>query len=1091
MKDTVNTAVRETLQSRLTKSLALHQSMIAIEHGKRKWTYEQLDRKSELIAGWIRHKYARQTMIGVHIDDRIELIAWMVGIFKAGAIFVPLDGANPVKRILEMIEHIQLPCVIADDHRASILRESETETTIHPLSEVELELGQMTSEGTGDYDINDKVYVYFTSGSSGKPKAVLGRNRSLLHFLDWEISTFQLNCSFTFSQFTTPGFDVFLRDVLVPLCCGGKIVVPESLEILLDSRRLLSWANANNIRFMHVVPSLFRLINNEHLTSQDLPKLQYVLLAGEKIVPAELANWYEKMGERVQLVNLYGPTETTLAKCCYFIQKSDVNRDIMPIGQPIKGARVIIVNDQMEICDTLISGEMYIRTPYRSFGYVNDPEMNRQKFIPNPFSSDPDDLVYKSGDLARMLPDGNIELLGRADRQVKIRGVRIELEEIESRLHRHALIREAAVIQNGESSDTAHIVAIVVPVESAGTSVGDAQRLEEQIRSDMSLQVLEQMVPARIMAVTALPRLANGKINYIALKEGYLAQAEMIIKPRNEIETQLHAIWTRLLGKQELSVDASFFKSGGNSLNMMKLIAEISKGFGMNVTLSALFSSNTIEKQANLIAERCARLQEVEFMNHPVNVMNANKDTSEVTRNEAHGLERQYPLSHAQKRLFIIEKMYGPNTMYNMCEAIEIRGEIDMPSFNRAFAQLVERHEMLRASFALHHEQPMQTIQSTAEFTVERLEADGRSVEQIVDAFVRPFDLSKPPLIRAGLLRLEQHKYLLLLDMHHIVTDAYSFDVLVQDFVALYSGGSLVPLQASYTDFALWQNSAEFASCLERQQQYWLDQFADGVPEMHLPTDKQHDGESRSIRSSAMKAVDFHLEEKELHLLLEMNRKHDSTLFMSLLALFAVWLHKVTGHTDLVIGTPASGRIEERFEHVVGMFVNSLAIRNRIEENDSFVRILQQVRSRVLQALEHQDYPFDDLVRNVCGKRDMHKNPIFKVMFQLHEFDLVNAEIEGLMFERLDLQTESHFDLRVVASRQGKGVEVSLLYNEQLISRPMAEKWKEQFATIVHTVLHNQDICMKDIVLLSESELEDLEAILSVADQMPEIRFDF
>jgi amino acid adenylation domain-containing protein len=416
-----------TFQQKLNESLSKYKGNLAVEYGSETLTYEELDERSNYIANWLFDKFCKkEAFIGVLMDNRMELISTAVGLLKAGCVFIPLDSSYPDGRLAEMIGSTGIECIVCDYvnfNRAEAINGSggggKRVEFIH-IDDMFLE-GKPQWFDTGPdiaYDPEDKIYIYFTSGTTGSARAIIGKNKGLRHFIDWEIETFNINGSFRTSQFIIPVFDVFLRDVFVPLCVGGTVCIPESKDMILNSDDLIAWIDKNRIHLINCVPSLFRLMLPPAAGGNNFKDLCFVLLAGEKINPSELADWYDIFDERIQLVNLYGPTETTLAKIHYPIRKPDIRRERIPIGKPMKGARAIILDKNMEICDTLVKGEIHIRTPFRTFGYYNDPGLNREKFIPNPFNNDPDDILYKTGDLGRLLPDGNIDILGRIDGEV-------------------------------------------------------------------------------------------------------------------------------------------------------------------------------------------------------------------------------------------------------------------------------------------------------------------------------------------------------------------------------------------------------------------------------------------------------------------------------------------------------------------------------------------------------------------------------------------------------------------------------------------------------------------------------------------------
>ncbi|MCP4153222.1 MAG: amino acid adenylation domain-containing protein, partial [bacterium] len=407
------------------------------------------------------------SFIGIYIDDKIELISAIIGVLKAGCVFVVLDTALPVKRIENMLKLTHTQALLTDHRNQTTLFASGStdkkdicsliiDETMYQTYDSEFESAKT---GRIEYTPGDKIYVYFTSGSSGIPKAIIGKNKSLLQFIQWEIETFNVDETYRVSQFTAPGFDAFLRDVFVPLCAGGTVCIPESVELIINPVECIRWIDNNRINLIHCVPGVFRVFNSESIVPGNFEALKYVLLSGEAINPNQLNNWYDTFGERIQLVNFYGPSETTMIKTYYFIRKADTRKKRIPIGKPMIGAQVFILDSAMKPCGKRITGEVYIRTPFGTYGYYNDQEANKKRFIPNPITNDATDLFYRTGDLGRLLPDGNVDLLGRIDRQVKIRGIRVELGDIENKLLLFPGIRSVVVIHRERKDDTLYLCA--------------------------------------------------------------------------------------------------------------------------------------------------------------------------------------------------------------------------------------------------------------------------------------------------------------------------------------------------------------------------------------------------------------------------------------------------------------------------------------------------------------------------------------------------------------------------------------------------------------------------------------------------------
>jgi len=1114
---------QKAFQTRLNESLTRYGENTAIEYGDRTMTYSQLDRRSSGIAQWLAQKKIKAgTFIGILLEDRMEFICTMVGILKARCVFVPLDPAYPKDRLVLMMETTNLEYVITDQPHQTFFNPGDTITRpveFIPLDRVFTSPGlQGERQAAPAYKGTDKIYIYFTSGTTGTPRAVLGKNNSLLHFIDWEIETFAIDETFRFSQFTNIGFDALLRDVFVPLCSGGTVCIPGDKEITTNPVKLTKWLDQAGVQVIHCVPAFFRMLSSAPLSNDNFKALKLILLSGEKIYPSDLRAWYDIFADRVQLVNFYGPTETTMIKTFYFMGKSDTEKEWVPIGKPMKGARVIIMDEGMKICKPKMVGQLYIRTPFRTFGYYNDPQLNRERFIRNPYNKDdPEDLLYATGDMGRLLPDGSIELLGRKDRQVKIRGVRVELEEIENLLAGHPLVKEAVVIKEVISRTSEQLCGFVTLSGQDTPAQGFIDYLAERVPA--------YMVPARVIKMEKIPRNPNGKVDYDQLERYLETEKQRYISPRNDVEKILAKMWTQILAVQQVGVRNPFFEMGGNSLNLMRLIEWIHKEFDIRISLGEIFNNPTIEKQAIII-------------------MGAKQDKYTVI--EAVEKKDYYPLSPAQQRLYVLQQLEPESTAYNIPDAVLLEGEPDRKRLKEAFRKLLHRHESFRTSFALEKGNHVQRIHDTVEFNIEydnseeveveveveesieegRVEGGkGRRVEEkeapfgqfnnayggqypksqelraksYISSFIRPFDLSQAPLLRVGLMKLphtptalrgypsqegRKHKYLLVVDMHHIVSDGISQNLLTRDFSALYQDETdrLPGLRIQYKDYSEWRNGdggqERRWETIKQQESYWLKEFAGETPLLNLPADYSRP----AVHSLEGDSLSFTIDENLTGQLKQLARETETTLFMVLLAAFYVVLSKYSRQEDIVIGSPIFGRTHSDLENIIGMFVNMLALRNYPQGNKSFKEFLQEVRHRTLKAFENQDYQFEDLVRKLGLHGDFTRNPLFDVVFLLHNMAVQPVESKDTVdnVDRMpgaQAQGEvkispypfkhniSRFDLLLGAMEIDDIIAVELRYSTALFKPGTVERLWQHYLEVLEQVTANNEMQLQEVVI--------------------------
>jgi amino acid adenylation domain-containing protein/non-ribosomal peptide synthase protein (TIGR01720 family) len=1074
------------IQERLTKNFAKYSANIAIEQGNKKVTYGELDEKSNFIAHWIVNMgLPKETFIGVLINDKVDLIITMIGILKAGCVFIPLDSAHPLDRVKIMVDSTDTKVVISDginfnQFAPGIMGNSNEKKVKLFLIE------ELFSPGHApwyvmppkiEYCPEDKIYIYFTSGTTGHPKAIVGKNKGLFHFIDWEIETMQVDETFRISQFTTPGFDAFLRDILLPLCTGGVICIPERKETLMAAHQLVGWIERTGINLIHCVPALFRSINSISLTENNFVTLKYILLSGEKSEPVDFVYWFEIFNDRIKLVNLWGTSETTLAKTCYFVRPSDVNRVRMPVGHPINGCRVVVLDENLRLCDELITGELYIATPFRSFGYYNDPRMNQDRFIKNPFNTNPDDVLHKTGDLGRLLPGGNIDVLGRNDRQVKIRGIRIELEGIENVLVRHPWVNEAVVIKKEKSDNNEFLCAYVTGKETNPTE--DADVVIPDLKQYLSGQLPDYMIPANIQKMKEIPRTPNGKVDYKKLPDPFEYKKTGIIGPNNSIEEKILDYWSEILGieKNKIGITNLFFELGGNSLNIMSLISKIHREFSIRISLAEIFNNPTIEMQAKIIKGAAGE----------------NKYAS-IEKTE---LKEYYALSPAQNRLYILHQMEPDSVAYNMPQMVVLEGKLAKDRLEQSFWKLIKRHQSLRSSFKMINDEPVQKIHVEVELKSEYYQSLGKEeersliiceqsqvdvevkVNEIINNFIRPFDLSHAPLLRVGLINTPRPKghpsqegnynnrHILMFDLHHIISDGVSHSILIKDFMALYKREETSPLRIHYKDFSEWRNKEDQKNALEEQKKYWLREFEGEIPVLNIHTDYPRP----SVQSFEGNRINFEIDEEKTKALNNLAAAQGTTLYTVLLAAFNLLLAKISGQEDIVIGTPVAGRRHADLEEIIGMFVNTLALRSYPKGEGIFINFLQHVKKNTLEAFENQEYPFEDIVEHVSVNRDVSRNPLFDVMLVLQNMDFPKVKIPGLeLFPYQYKKRISKFDLTLHSTEAGEKLLLAFEYCTKLFKKETIERFIAYFRKIVTSILIEPRIKISDIEIIPGQE---------------------
>ncbi len=789
-------------------------------------TYAELEAESNRLANFLLEDAV--SMVALLTDDPIRIITGMLGVLKAGKVFVPLDPTFPDKRLHIMCNQVQPDCFVLELKYLEKLRHLRGMAKVVCLDEGDYASYDHCEHPGLKSNPDAPCSIYFTSGSTGKPKAILGRLKGIDHFMRWEIEAVGAGPGTRVSQLASPSFDGFLKDAFVPLCSGGVVCAPESRDIILDAGRLADWLDVEELGLLHCVPSLFRALLNEKLDNCYFKALKSVVLTGEPLYPADVKRWLDMFGDRVKLFNIYGTTETSLSKFAYEIKPEDVRRPSIPVGKPLDGSEVMLINSRGKLCGTDQVGEIHIRTPYRSHGYYNAPDLTREVFIQNPFSNDPNDILHKTGDYGRLLEGGDLEHLGRRDQQVQIRGVRVELGEIENLLRAHHAIADVAVIDRDDANGIKFLVAYVTMQNETDSAA---------LRQYLAQQVPETMLPSAFVELDQLPRTLNGKIDRKALP----ALVRIKNEPTNgygnvmPIEEILAGIWCEVLRLPAVGRNDNFFNLGGHSLLVTQVLARVKKFLKVELPVRSLFEAPTVEQLSRLIEEqiRCGRQSELSVI-------------PRVSRDE------ELPLSYSQERMWLFEQLSSGTSVFNIALGVRLKGAINLVALEQTFSEIMRRHEDLRTSFPSRNGEPFQVIHDPLPVMFPVVDLHGlNSVEQETTAsslsgaqLNRPFDLIAEPLTRLTLLRHSDKEYMVLCTLHHIISDGWSKGLLINEISALYEAFSqgkpspLEELKIQYADYAAWHRKSLAGHALDQELAYWKENLSGAPPLLALATDR-------------------------------------------------------------------------------------------------------------------------------------------------------------------------------------------------------------------------------------------------------------
>ena len=1002
---------------------------IAVEHAGCSLGYAQLNKQADVLAQTLRtNGIGHQTLVGILMPTGLEYLVSILGIAKAGCIFVPLTVDFPKQRLTTLLDHTRPKVILTDLNNSNLLKELCIAGSFPCMLALVLALDMchdMTESFSEDCPSgpDDGLYIMHTSGSTGAPKAILGCHKGLSHFVHWEIQEFGLDQDLRVSLLAPPTFDVSLRDIFVPLMAGGTICIPDP-ETRLHSSLLLNWLDLAKISLIHCTPSVFRLLiselemrstGNSILHPSFLSALQRILLAGEPLYGEDINRWQSVMGNRVELVNLYGPTETTLAKLYHRIAFQPYDREqIIPLGLPISNTAVLILKDN-RLCHIGEKGDIHIKTPFRTKGYYLDPELTAQRFIQNPLNPDAADIIYCTGDQGRYRPDRSVEFLGREDGQIKRHGIRVEILEIEQALRSHEAVAESLIIVSAGHGDNPAQISYsqILAYFTEKTPVSSAD-----LRVHLQRLLPDYMIPDFFIPLKAFPRNPHGKTDRSALPLPALRHCLSL--PETDTEIKLAAIWQDVLGAPVVGKTDSFFDVGGNSLNAMRILARIYHEMDREITLKEFFSHPRLQDMASLLDSS------PEMGYAPI-------DTAHDQLDQETKISSIWPLSPAQHRLWVLHQMKDSEAAYNIPVAYECRGPFDSVLWRQGLEAMIQRHGSFRTCFIFQGNQPYQQIRplppagegwegGISKYIDLSATPDPLAVcrDQVQLLAGTPFDLTQAPLLRAVVYKIGFEHHVLALVVHHIVSDAWSMDILAREMAVLadalvpakrayaaygempecrngdisaylhidISHSKLPPLPCQYTDYTLWQKRLLDSPKAKAHRNYWHQQLAGDLPALDLATDFIRP----AVQTFTGSATHFVLDEMMTEKLSDLGRNHQASLFMVIQSLIKILLFRYTGQTDICIGAPVSGRTHPDVSGLIGCFINMLVLRDEIQPHQSASSFLDQIRHTTMEALEHQDYPFDQLVAELVLERDISRSPLVDVGLTLYEADPVVIE---------------------------------------------------------------------------------------------------
>jgi amino acid adenylation domain-containing protein/non-ribosomal peptide synthase protein (TIGR01720 family) len=1039
----------------------------ALTHGGRSLNYEELSELAHAVAKALRAGGLESGDV-VALEGRpgIGLIAGLLGTLSAGGVALMVDHRLPAARRRLMCREAAAKHLVRFSGEGAD-EDVWPEADFRSVLPVDLASGvvkprpELEAEDLREPGPDDGAYVFFTSGTTGVPKGVLGTHRGLSHFVAWQRSEFGVRPGDRSSQLTALSFDVVLREIFLPLTSGATLCLPDEPGEL-GAERVLPWLEREGITILHTVPTLAQTWLVDPPRGVRLSSIRFVFFAGEPLGGRLVRRWRETFASSARVVNLYGPTETTLAKCFYEVP-AEPGEDVQPVGRPLPGSQALVWAEGARPCGVGEWGEIVIRTPYRTRGYVNAPDENRRRFRPNPFRQDERDLIYHTGDRGRFRPDGVLEISGRLDDQIKIRGARVEPDEIAALLGQHEAVRQAAVLGREDAAGEMRLVAYVVAEKGAAPAA-------EDLRSFLKLKLPEHMVPSAFVFLEALPVTANGKLDRRALpvpEDAASEPAVMSVGPRAPLEEELAAIWREVLGVESLGVHDDFFQLGGHSLRATQVMSRVRSVFQVELPIRSLYEKPTVAALAEALERALGGGAAIAAPIAPLP-----RDLS-------------LPLSFAQERLWFLDQFTPGGSAYNIAVAVRLEGPLDRGALDRAIREIARRHEVLGARFEMEDGDLVQRVLPAEDLGLRTLDLGEASAEErhaearrlALEEAERPFDLARGPLFRATLLRLAEAEHVLLVTFHHAVSDAWSLGIFARELETLYGAyregraAPLAELPIQYADYARWQRDWLTGEVLDRQLSYWRQRLCGPRPVLAVPTDRPRPAVQTFQGSRKTIVLPKALREE----LLALGRREGATLFTTLLAAWSALLHRYSGQEDLLVGVPVAGRGRTEIEGLIGLFVNTLVLRTDVSGNPRFRELLARVRQVALEAYAHPDLPFEKLVEDLQPERELSRNPLFQVMFNVYNIPLSPFGLSGIEASLLPVGGErSRFDLNLSMLETSEGLVAGLEYNTDLFEGETVERMLRHFERVLEEVVARPDVRVSDVSLLTEAERREV-----------------
>ncbi|SHE68728.1 non-ribosomal peptide synthase domain TIGR01720/amino acid adenylation domain-containing protein [Seinonella peptonophila] len=1003
----------ETLVQSWERQVMQTPTATALVEQDRKWSYRELNQQANQLAHFLRQKGVKKgTVVALLMKRSLETVMGIIGVLKAGGTYLPLEVDYPEDRIAYMLENSKTAFLL-HDQVAKIQVDFAGE-------QIQIDDPQIRKQMKENPDFsclaNDLAYIIYTSGSTGRPKGVMVEHQAVLNLVEWHRKMYQVTADDQTTQLASIGFDAAVWELFPYLLSGSTVhIISNELRMDLDALNHYFERVGITISFMPT-PLAERYMELENHS------LRALLVGGDQLKQLKKT--------RYSVYNNYGPTENTVVSSSCLVHAS---KRPLSIGCPVANQRHYVLDQAGRLQPIGIAGELYVGGKSLARGYIHDPEQTASSFVINPFI--PSERLYRTGDQVRWLENGELSFMGRLDDQVSIRGYRVELGEIEAQLLAHPAVEAAVVLEMNE-----RLIAFVI----ADPSQTDA------LRTYLANRLPDYMVPDRITQLDQFPLTAHGKVDkqsLLGLTEN-IASERSYVPPQDELEETLVQIWTDVLATPHLGMDDSFFQMGGHSLKAIICLAQIHKHLHVKVPLAEFFARPTVRELAQYI-----RLLKKEMYRK-----------IEPTTNVSY-----YPVTSAQKRLYVIQSFSDAGTSYNMPIVLRWDGQVDPIQIESAWRTLLNRHEILRTSFQMVDGELKQIVHDQVLLNFQQIQADQEELDKQIASLIQPIDLQQAPLWRVRLIHLPQSA-ILFVDLHHILLDGMSVNLLLQEFATLLRDEALSSVSLHYKDFAVWQQQAEESEHWQHDRQYWLQQFTEQPPVLELSTDFPRP----PIQSFVGDYYTFKLEKEWAEQLKQLALQEQTTPYAILLSIYFLLLHKYTAQDDFVVGLPHAGRTHADIERMMGLFVNTLAIRCQFDANLSFRQLLDQVKRNLVAAHQHADFPLEELIEQLQIRRDMSRQPLFDTIFSMQNIDLKMPELPHANLTPYEYgRKTARFDLSWVV-HDDEQLEISIEYCSKLFKRETIKRMGAHYLHLLQQVITQPNRSIAELVIVTPSEKNEL-----------------